>query len=880
MQAIFPGTEAAPKQRKREVFDEAFGYALPNPISMYEHQAEIIKNLRRSMAQGNKRVILRAATGLGKCHGIDTPILMADGTIRMVQDVTVGDQLMGPDGQPRNVLALGRGRDQMYRIVPVKGDPYTVNSAHILSLKKTPSNGTYLSDGTHVPKDADVVNVNVEVFMRSSATARHLLKGWRAGEIASFGRPDCPLPVPAYIVGAYLGDGSLGRPEISKPDCNMVQEWLAFGRSLGATHSVYMGGSSCPTWSLNYGMFGPKVNHVTNALRAVGILNERRIPDAIKYGSTEARREVLAGLIDADGHDAGGVIDLVAKDKALIDDVVFVARSLGLAAYQRVTTKGIKSIGFVGEYHRAYISGDLDGLPMRDKVVAPRLQKKRHLVTGIKVEPIGEDDYYGFELDGDHLYLLGDFTVTHNTRISAWIALEALRKGRKTLFIVRGRGLVSQAHRSYAELGIPVSILMAGYPYDRSCPIQVASVDTLDSRMDDLDWFEPDLIVTDECRESITNTFNKVRERWPNAYEVGLDATPSRPDGRGMGEVYDAMVSAPDYQWLIENDYLVKPRYFSVVESESQLLKVSASGEFTEASGEAAFENVVLVGGVVKHWLQFAEDRPTVVFASTVAHSIRIMNQFNEAGISAAHVDANTPDEDRQRYYDDLATGELKVICNYGILHRGWDVTAVSCVILVREVRHISNFIQMIGRGLRKFLGKIDCIVLDLGENVYRHGCFVESPVPWSLDGQTSEEEVKERERSKPKEIVCSACHFVYSGRPACPNCGHAAPPKADDYEGEERDATVTEVKLTPTERAKSESVEQKRAFYEELLGWCMQNGKKAGFAYYAYKDFYGIFPAGVVQKGAMAEPPSIQTQELMSKRQRAWFARNRRRKS
>ena len=71
--------------------------------------------------------LINLACAAGKCHGIDTPIIMFDGSIKKVQDIKVGDQLMGDDSTPRNVLSLARGREMMYDIIPSKGDSYTVN---------------------------------------------------------------------------------------------------------------------------------------------------------------------------------------------------------------------------------------------------------------------------------------------------------------------------------------------------------------------------------------------------------------------------------------------------------------------------------------------------------------------------------------------------------------------------------------------------------------------------------------------------------------------------------------------------------------------------------------------------------------------------------
>ena len=90
--------------------------------------------------------ILEVPCGRGKCLGKNTPVLMYNGTIKMVQDIVVGDVLMGDDSTPRNVLTLARGRETMYKIKDLSSPnmdiSYTVNASHILSLREPGSKTT------------------------------------------------------------------------------------------------------------------------------------------------------------------------------------------------------------------------------------------------------------------------------------------------------------------------------------------------------------------------------------------------------------------------------------------------------------------------------------------------------------------------------------------------------------------------------------------------------------------------------------------------------------------------------------------------------------------------------------------------------------------
>lgn len=465
------------------------------------------------------------------------------------------------------------------------------------------------------------------------------------------------------------------------------------------------------------------------------------------------------------------------------------------------------------------------------------------------------------------------------TVVAAYIAQSGAGKQNQVLFNVAGRNLVNQTAASFRKFGIETGVIMAGVPTNRNALVQVSSVDTLNSRLGHghYDWLNPEIIVTDEAHESVSARFDYIRETWPNAIELLLTATPSRADGQGLGRVATAMVESPPYQELIDKGYLVQPRWFSVQEVDSQYLKM-AGGEFTHRSSEEAYQRIVLVGGIIKHWKRYAQDRPTVVFASSVAHAIMICEQFNKEGIPAAHVDADTPDVVRQKHYKDLSEGRIKVITNYGVLGRGWDVTAVSCVQLVREFGFMGNYIQAVGRGLRAHPGKKDCIILDHGENFWRHGDFVVDPVEWSLaDGKVIKEEREElRKERKKSEVHCQACHMVYTGK-SCPNCGWTPPPKTrEQIEVETREAILAEVKAAPKERASRDTEADKARVLGEFIWHANNKNYKPGFAFMSYRDYYGVDPTVRIREMAKPNPPSATTARWLSNRNRAFHARNR----
>lgn len=440
---------------RRPVVD-SFGYE-----ERYDYQPEVVDRLVK-----HGQIIAQVATGGGKCLGKDTPVLMYDGSIKMVQDVVKGDLLMGPDSTPRTVLSTCVGHSPLYRVTPVKGDAYVVNDAHILSLKKT-SRGYQGKnrDGEKYPK-GEIVNINVEDYIKQHNTFKHTHKGWRTG--VDF-KTAAPLSVDPYLLGTILGDGSIkGSVNVTTMDAETVAMLNEQAKVWGLTCNVITKKDNrASTIYLTSGRTGGKPNPLLSALRELGFDDSEKstakkfIPHAYKTASRADRLELLAGILDTDGHYDGKCMYLTLKEEALFDDTLFLVRSLGFAAYKANRKKTCRNNGVTGDYFAMTISGDLDQIPVRleRRKAPPRLQKKSHLVTGISVEAIGEGDYYGFELDGDHLFMLGDFTVTHNTRIAR---MAYARINRPTLFLTTRSILMYQMKDAFEELGVNCSVLGGG----------------------------------------------------------------------------------------------------------------------------------------------------------------------------------------------------------------------------------------------------------------------------------------------------------------------------------------------------------------------------------------------------------------------------------
>jgi homing endonuclease-like protein len=319
---------------------------------------------------------------------------MYDGHIELVQNIQAGDLLMGPDSRPRLVLSTCSGVEDLYKITPNKGDPYIVNESHILSLIDTRTSSRKL------------VNISVRDFLKTSEKFQHRAKGWRTG-VDFPEHLERPVLAP-YFLGIWLGDGTSSCPEITNPDREIIDYVHAYTRSLGMTvRQREQREGHCPKFYLRGN--GWRNNIVLNELRKQGLTVRKHIPHRYKTGSRQERLELLAGILDTDGHLSANEsghqkFDLVLKSEELMNDVIFVARSLGFAAYKKECKKACTNSAngrVTGTYYRCLVQGPLDQIPTRvpRKRAKPKSTRNRsHLVTGISLEKQGEGEYFGFEL--------------------------------------------------------------------------------------------------------------------------------------------------------------------------------------------------------------------------------------------------------------------------------------------------------------------------------------------------------------------------------------------------------------------------------------------------------------------------------------------------
>ncbi len=355
-------------------------------------------------------VIIAARPAMGKCLGLGTKVVMYDGTLKNVEDVEVGDQLMGDDSTPRNVLSLARGRERMYWVRQNKGIDYRVNESHILSLKRSRNENKH--------KHGDVLNISVKDYIDKSDKFHSNYKGYKVGiEFL-----EQHLDIEPYFLGIWLCDGTSSSISIASEDEEIVKYIKSYAKKLDLQVTKSKNTKKCPMYSITSGQRGGYYkydNSLQTRMRRLGVLENKHIPHTYIHNSRQNRLELLAGIIDSDGYydKKFNVFEIVQKDENLTKQIKLLADSLGFRVSIKTKKAIIKKINYECDVYRLRIVGDLDSIPtkVKRKQARPLKAKRDFKHTGIKVEYDKVDDYYGFEIDGNHLFLLEDMTVTHNT---------------------------------------------------------------------------------------------------------------------------------------------------------------------------------------------------------------------------------------------------------------------------------------------------------------------------------------------------------------------------------------------------------------------------------------------------------------------------------
>jgi len=447
---------------------------------------------------------------------------------------------------------------------------------------------------------------------------------------------------------------------------------------------------------------------------------------------------------------------------------------------------------------------------------------------------------------GNKNILLQAATGSGKTVMAATFVNHSIKQNQKVLFLAHRRELITQCSEKLTLEKVRHGIIMAGEQHQFWHNTQVASIDTLRSRSITSQKEKlptADLIIIDEAHRCLSNTYLKIISLYKRSQVLGLTATPIRSDGRGLGHIFQDMVQAPSIGWLIQKGHLVSCSYYAPTIPDLKGIQ-TYMGDYNTVQLAERMNKPKLVGDVVSSWMKIANNKKTIVFASSVAHSKNLAESFIDIGIRAAHIDGTTNNKERERVLGEFNHGNMKIICNCMVLTEGFDCPPAEVCVLARPTKSLGMYIQMVGRVLRPYEGKEQATIIDHSGAVYMHG-FVETDIEWNLDLKKPLT-IKERKKARDKEetqIICEGCFSMFSGSNICPKCGHIQQKKSKYIEVLDRELGFVDKKTKTVKKKLSYAPEFKKEFYSMLLGYCALHDYKPGWAYHTYKLRFNTYP-------------------------------------
>jgi DNA repair protein RadD len=368
------------------------------------------------------------------------------------------------------------------------------------------------------------------------------------------------------------------------------------------------------------------------------------------------------------------------------------------------------------------------------------------------------------------------------TPVMATICADSVGRWRgRVLILAHVRELLEQAADKLDHVcpDIHVGIYSAGLKRrDTEHPVIIAGIQSVYRRAEDLDAF--DLIVVDEAHmippegDGMYRQFiADARRINPHVRIIGLTATPFRMKS-GPIRTADGILNAICYEVGVRE--LIRDGYLSALRTKAGREKVSTdqlhvrAGEFVADEVEALMDQDRLVHAACAEIVEYTKDRRAcLIFASGVRHGQHVAAVLEKRhGVECGFIDGETADLHRDRLIRRFRDGELKYLCNVNVLTMGFDAPNVDCAVLLRPTLSPGLYYQMVGRGFRLCPGKTDCLVLDFGGNVLRHGPVDQIRVGDVVANGNGTAPAKE----------CPQCHeLIAAGYATCPDCGYEFPP-------------------------------------------------------------------------------------------------------
>lgn len=356
------------------------------------------------------------------------------------------------------------------------------------------------------------------------------------------------------------------------------------------------------------------------------------------------------------------------------------------------------------------------------------------------------------------------------TVIAAMMLKTAAEKGIPSVFVVHRRELIIQSTLAFDSLGIRHGIVANGFISDPDPLVQIVSIGTYVNRMDK--FRPPRFLFFDEAHHCAATSWARIATNYPDAYKVGLSASPVRLDGKGLSDYFQALVNGPSVRELINQGYLSDYKLYAPAAPDLSGLH-TRMGDYVKSEILQVMDKPTITGSAIKEYQRRAPGKRAVVFAVSIEHSKHIVEEFQKHGIPAEHVDGETNQYDRDSAIKRFRDGKTLVLSNVELFSEGFDLPSIECAILLRPTQSLGLYLQQVGRSLRPSPGKTHAIILDHAANAATHG-LPDGEREWSLAGIPKRTKKKDTDT---KIKICASCFAAQlPGSTTCKFCGYAFP--------------------------------------------------------------------------------------------------------
>jgi superfamily II DNA or RNA helicase len=358
-------------------------------------------------------------------------------------------------------------------------------------------------------------------------------------------------------------------------------------------------------------------------------------------------------------------------------------------------------------------------------------------------------------------------TGAGKTHIFSEMAKSAQKRGRKIWIMVPRKELLNQASDNLRDNEVIHGMIAPGFVESKAYTVHVVSKDTLIRRYDKIKT-HPEFIIIDEAHIAL-DRYLEIAGKFPDSKILGVTATPERLDGRGLSELYETLVEGPSIAELISCDYLTDVRYFCP--PIQGITKLHRRGTDYNADELAALlERRKVYGSAIEHYRRHADKKPCLIYCRSVQAAAETAQKFSESGYLFENIDGTMSNKRRRTLIDALKTGKIHGLTSCELITYGLDVPRVECVIMLRPTLSRALFCQMIGRGLRPYQDKYECVVLDHVGNLQEHGHPLEA-YNWKFDGKEKRGATGEKAPAALK--LCPEIDFMYCEKLSCRGCPH-----------------------------------------------------------------------------------------------------------